>query len=385
MITSKLFESSLFYIGPGYDVEPIRRLSHICQDFLYVNLFLDRYEVESWYSRWLKIVGFDIINVAVDDSFREETHLETYSGYLSDLVRGAILNADDGNNYLQSFQPAMHQSQFLIHFTLNKRSTGRIVNLYYMCAEGLSTYTLLSQNGKVAPKILCTIETKVLEFPDNLMNRFYENEDRARPLLWVRGFKPTEYPSERKQNNALDAIGVFSVPALDFNGIYTSGDWDNSGEPVDRRYCKGFMEPAKAHLLSNASFMDQYDTNPNHALVKEKLDPHSLSIGKNDIIVVPQRLVFLFEGRPCKVIGWTEIGAERWNWYRSAQQQVEKLASYVEEHSLDIETAHIIPACMEDEGQLYYSSIITLPFKTITYVPGIFDMVDMREDVLSIV
>jgi hypothetical protein len=40
--------------------------------------------------------------------------------------------------------------------------------------------------------VLCTIETRVLESPRGMMDRFFTHADRPKPVVWVRGFQATE-------------------------------------------------------------------------------------------------------------------------------------------------------------------------------------------------
>ena len=52
-IDHQTFERSFFYIGPGFDIQPLLRFTHLCDTFLYPNLYLYRRPVEGWYDEAL--------------------------------------------------------------------------------------------------------------------------------------------------------------------------------------------------------------------------------------------------------------------------------------------------------------------------------------------
>ena len=45
MITKEIFNNSFYYIGPGFDFEPLSRFSHLCNTFIYANLWYTKSEV----------------------------------------------------------------------------------------------------------------------------------------------------------------------------------------------------------------------------------------------------------------------------------------------------------------------------------------------------
>ena len=75
-ITSALFAKSYYSIGPGLDIQPLIRLTHITDTFIYANLFLEKEEVVGWYEKNFSFYGFEIINKKIINNFDEKNYFE---------------------------------------------------------------------------------------------------------------------------------------------------------------------------------------------------------------------------------------------------------------------------------------------------------------------
>ena len=242
MISFKGSPNSLFYIAPGFDFEPLWRMSHLCDTFFYANLYYSLDQVLNSVEAQLRSSEkVELISIDVDKSFDEINHFDLHPEFRSHLNSASrLLSPSEQRDYVNSFVPALKEEQWLITVVLKRKSTGRPITLYYFTGEGLASYVALSKNGKYAPRVLCTIQTGVLERPNGLMTRLLEKFDQ-KPLLWIRGFEETQsfdtysnaFATDELYNQVgLDFIDDWVVP-VSYLGFY-------SDNPT-KRFCKGFI------------------------------------------------------------------------------------------------------------------------------------------------
>ena len=242
MISFKYSTNALFYIAPGFDLEPLWRMSHLCDTFFYANLYYSLDQVLNSVEAQLRSSEkVELISIHVDKSFDEITHFDLHPEFRSHLNSASrLLSAGEQRDYVNSFVPALKEEQWLITVQLKRKSTGRPITLYYFTGEGLASYVALSKNGKYAPRVLCTIQTGVLERPNGLMTRLLKKFDQ-KPLLWIRGFEETQsfdtysnaFATDELYNQVgLDFIDDWVVP-VSYLGFY-------SDYPT-KRFCKGFI------------------------------------------------------------------------------------------------------------------------------------------------
>ncbi len=61
-------------------------------------------------------------------------------------------------------------------------------------------------------------------------------------------------------------------------------------------------------------------------------------------------------------------------------QRLDLLYQELKKRELDADaTVHIIPYCLEDEGEQYVKTIATWSIKTISYVNGLLDFIDLKK------
>ena len=110
MITTEMFTNSFYYPAPGFDIQPLKRFTHLCDNFLYANLFIKKEDVLKWYNEQLNIGDFEILDTQVYDDFREEYYFELDDNYRQHLANWPRLymQANELSDYLQIFEPA-HQ------------------------------------------------------------------------------------------------------------------------------------------------------------------------------------------------------------------------------------------------------------------------------------
>ncbi len=236
------FPNSLYYIAPGFDFEPLWRMSHLCDTFFYANLYytLDKVQT-SIYNQLQNSKNVEIVSLEIDERFDETTHFDLHPNFRKHFKEASsLLSPTEQRGYINTFVPALHESQWMITVKLRRKSTDRIITLFYFTGEGLASYVALSKNGASAPRVICTIQSGILERPNGLMSRLL-NSFEKKPLLWIRGFEETSdkwlYSDAFNEDNlynhvGLDFIHEWIVPAS-YLGFYE--------DAPSRRFCKGFI------------------------------------------------------------------------------------------------------------------------------------------------
>lgn len=378
-ITKEIFEKSFFSIGGGFDIQPLIRFSHISDFFINVNLFIEKGEAIKWYDKAFKYCDdIDVIDKQVIDRFDEEEFFELNENYIYHLTNPDFISFKDLNNYQNTFSQAIGLHQYAIIYKLYRKSVDRTLIYYFCTAEGLASYLSLSQNGKYAPVAISTIETGVLEHPNSIINSFFQTKDKKHPKLWIRGFEPRYSPS-KIYNNSLDAIELFNNKVFDINSKWTCG-WSYS--PRQRkveRYCKGFVSEEILFELNTLSLKEEFKSEK-HQFLFESLDEKPDRVGKNDYIIISRRTRVILSETHCNIIYWEDFTSPHYWWHMTiAKEQINNLSNILNSLKVDDESViHLIPFCLEDEGISYYKSIEKLKFKTITYLPNVYDFIDLK-------
>jgi hypothetical protein len=370
-ITSEIFKKSFYYIGAGFDIQPILRFTHLTDTFLYANLLLPLEEVLEWYDRHLNDGDIKIIKRTIIHDFTELDYFELDYNYRSSLSNLDFLHESELEGYLSTFKMAIDLPQYAVIYEIERISLNRKVTLYFFTGEGLASYIALSQNGKIAPIIFCTIQTGVFEHPDSLINNFFKNKDRIKPILWIRGFEP-EYDFLNHYNNSLDEIGEFPKKVLDFNHLWSCG-WSKSLKTIrSDRFVKGFMTEVEFDRTRKSVTKPAYRLQ-NHTFHFGPIGKH---FNSNEIIVLSKKKKIELNILSINIIFWEDMNITGWS---GADSQVDHLFQHIKELGNSQEsTIHIIPYCLEDEGELYFKSLCKYNYKTITYLINNLDFIDLR-------
>ncbi len=368
-ITASEFSNSFFYIGSGYDLQPLLRFTHICENFIYTNLFIDQNKMEEWYDLSLrKHNDLEIVNKKVIPDFDEEENFELHEDYMLHLTQPEFIKLDALKAYQDTFRMALERKQFALVYTVLRKSLNREVKLFMLTAEGLASYLLLSQNGKYAPKIFCTIETGALEHPDGIMNDFFKDKNNKKPLAWARGFEP-RYHRFSFRNNTLDTIGEYPNKILDFNYQWSCGWSYHPRQKTIKRYCKAFTSGEGIEKIGIASWKEGIQTLKNK-FITGSFFANTDTFPEHDLIVVPYSLKDKFPDGPSILV---------WEMMLPVNIQLDRLFKTLEKKNFSSDaTLHIIPGCMEDEGEIYHRLLIESKYKSITYLNSPFDFIDLK-------
>jgi hypothetical protein len=372
IVSTEMFTNSFYYPAPGFDIQPLKRFTHLCDNFLYANLFINKEDVLKWYTRELNSGDFEILETTTYDDFREEDFFELDNNYRQHLANWPRLymQKNELSDYLQTFEPAHQLPQFLIHFRVKRKSLDKVINLYYFTGEGIASYIVLSKNGEYAPRVLGTIQTGMMERPTGIMNNFYSNENNARPLLWLRGFEPDGYfyGFGGNDNDALENLGVFSMKVIDFSS-WRCGRYNDYGDT--RRYVKAFITETQNLNIHNLS--NNYSSE-NHTYRIERINPDNEAYTNNFVVCGAHHLNQLMQiNNQINGVAWENLLDYNTN---CASMQIERLQNYLEANNIT-ENLLIFPHCTEDEGKLYHESILTIKNRTETVLSSPYDFFDL--------
>ena len=377
-VDHQTFERSFFYIGPGFDIQPLLRFTHLCDTFLYPNLYLDRRPVEAWYDEALaNAADIEVLGKRVTPGFDADIALEQAPDGRTSLDHAFSMTPHEFMAFFMAFRDARHHERYSITWRLRRRSTGRLLTLHFFTCEGLEAYTALSQLGRFAPRVLCTIETRLLESPRGMFHRFFSVADRTQPILWLRGFQPSGAGSAfRDRRDALDPVGLFSVRAMPFNHRWTCGD-SYQGQMTDERYCVGFVTKRTAEELRRAEWDPRF-RDDRHTFTTEGIEIGLTAMADDDVAVMPRRLVDRFAANAPRAHAWEAILGEARRGL-PAGEQIAALRTFIDHLGVSPDAViHIVPWCLEDENQPYRDAISMLRQRTITHCPALADLLDLK-------
>lgn len=379
-ITTKVFENSLVYIGAGYDFEPLLRLTNITQSFIYINLYLTKSEVERELHRiFTSSYLFEIIDKSECCDVAANSIFELDENYVNSLSNPDFMTPSEARDYLSVFEEAMSEPSWLLCYTIKRKDMDKMIKLYYFTAEGLATYAALSHNGKFAPKILCTIQTGVLEHPGGLMEKLLIRANKQ-PLLWIRGFEPSFDSYEcwhRGEMTTLFEKGSYCKTGIVFNGVWTAF-WSYQNQMTITRHCKGFMTQDGYEKVARMKLKPGFFENKN-SLFMGSIEKNTANISDDDVLIIPCSIpAELFVD--CEIIYWEDVLDNQEIDFLSCKDQFRKLAeALLSNHIKENAVVHIVPYCYEDQSLEYHASLDDIPNKTITYAKYPMDFFDLKE------
>lgn len=258
-ITKEEFASCFYYIAPGFDFEPLMRFSHLCDNFIYANLFYTFDEVlegiTAYFSGHPYLKLGDIKRYDIHDQVDFELH-KNHRKHLLDAFH--VMDAAAKKAYNDAFVPALKEPEWMLEAEVTRIQTGKKLTLKYFTGEGLASYIALSHNGAYPPKILATIQTGVLEQPNGLMSKIFHHT-KSSPDIWIKGFEPEQYYDNCDKNNSLSHKDkTFSLVGSDFAFswevpvTYAMNRFNRLEKSV--RHCKAFIKKTDAQRIKSLSF-----------------------------------------------------------------------------------------------------------------------------------
>jgi len=374
----KFNETSLFYIAPGFDFEPMMRFSNICSHFFYANLFYSKEEVLAHLNNDLHNSKFlKVISIKEHNDFDELNYFDLHPLFRQHLQNAMdSLKDDERSDYNKTFTPARIEKQWLLEVELERIGLGRKITLYYFTGEGLASYIALSHNGAFPPKVLCTIQTGVLEKANRLMQRFLKKTEKL-PLLWVRGSEEDLFYSK---SDSLGEDKLYCEKGMGFNfswEVKTSYLITQKPNQIQsKRFCKGYITKESKELIQASPFK-QYD-NGNKILMGDIQDILPQTITKKTLVFIPSSLRHLLPEKSelFHISYWDNLFKDDNKLsFRDCREFIRMSANI-----LDFEEVYFTIFGLEDEGKLLDGLLNNnYPAKMIAVVRDPMDFYDLRE------
>ena len=374
----KFNESSFYYIAAGFDWEPMLRFSHLCTHFFYANLYYTKAEVLQHLQKDLKDSNFlKILSIKEHDDFDEVTHFDLHPNFRQHFNQASTaFTATEKQNYTEAFVPALKEKQWLLEIDIMRTGEGRPLKLYYFTGEGLASYIALSHNGACPPKVLCTIQTEVLEKSNRLMQRFLLQTEQL-PLLWVRGMEADQFYSK---SECMGDDQLYSEKGMGFNfawEVNTSYLYNIGPNTITtKRYCKGYLTKASLETIQATPFKTY--ANGNRIVQGNLQDVLPATITKKTMVMIPRALRHLLPEKSdlFHVSYWDNLldGKSKES-FRIGREFIR-----MDANMLDFEEVYFTLFGLEDEGQVLDGLFqYDYPAKMIAVVKDPMDLYDLRD------
>jgi hypothetical protein len=370
LISQKLFQRSYYAIGAGKNLMALLKFSHLTQDFIFCNLYLDKEEILSYYLHEIKYFAqdLDLISHKVIDDFDELEHFELPKNYHAYLGRPSYFSDEDAKMYQKTFQPAMGEKQCAMVFKVFRKSTQKELNLYYLFVEGLATLHLMSKGGKKMPLVIENIQCgNAIDDPENgLLAKFLNSPGVQKPLIWLRGFQPSYDVWSNGRKNTLEDKGPMPVVGMDILESWLAEPYDGNWRKPKKRYVKGFISAQKnKEILDSLATIKQTE---NHHVYWGDVRDLSAQMKPNDKIVMNRKLAKKLKMEDDRILFWDDFSISHFKTFLvfTAEQMVVRLANYL--LNLDVSlgaTIYVLPETTEDQGGLFLSALEKLPYKTV--------------------
>lgn len=185
------FSQSIFYPAGGTDLQVLLRFSDLSDTVISPTL------------------SMHLIPPMYDSVFRQKCeHLNRYFGEKVLEYRGYevlssnfieankfipfpedVLSKSEREEYVEVFRNFYNQENFVLKYSFDRYigPIKRRVHWIAMNTEGIATFMALVQLSKKHPKIICTIQSGVFEYPNSMMVKLLKKLN-LRTKVWVRGF-----------------------------------------------------------------------------------------------------------------------------------------------------------------------------------------------------
>lgn len=376
-ITHQQFQTSLFNIGAGKDINPLLRFAHLTDTFIYTNLYISKEEIQSWYTKqFFMHPDFELIEK------EEITNFGNAFFEAEPLPLGFVkpVHPFDRKSFLEDYQrvfyPSKHEPNWLLYFEVKFMPLNKVLKLYYYHGEGLATYLALSKGGQLAPRILVTIQTGLLEYPERHLDSFFA--DHAQPLAWVRGFEG-DYCYRYSRCTQLNAKGLFGAVGMSFNHQWHVGNYGGRSQ-YNIRFCKAFIRQETAAKLSEKGIQENYHDSKDRFTTKAMGSNGQNT--SNALYVITKKVKHQLPENT-QIWYWEDISPVNDLFYPPTQAgakiQLEALSEKLRKHDVSAETElHLIPFCLESEGRIYFEALGNLPYATVSYAPNPMDFLDLK-------
>ena len=157
MLNENELSNAVFYPACGRDLQPLVRFSHLADTFIYVDYGISEKEIESALIEVINNLNNQIAPGKIELLNSESISKAELTDAEPILPPGFKLSNYLDPEKVREKLPQVWAKRFYLH-----REFGKVIRklqLIYIYGEGLATYSALYRGGKLAPKILITVQS----------------------------------------------------------------------------------------------------------------------------------------------------------------------------------------------------------------------------------
>lgn len=216
-LTDPELSASVYYGAAGIDIQPLLRFGDLATDFIYVNAGLNCEDFLGGVRHCVRQLSLehpgllrliDVLKV-----------LPPPGPFL--IPFPDFMHAGQRDMYIQSFGAYSQDAgtcSLLLTFELRIGSNCRNLRLWHLNGEAIATYDRLFLRRKLAPKVLITIQSGLLERPSYIMDAMLSSS-RIRPKVWVRGiWSNSAVEWYHTMPDVFDPIGIYDLKIWEARG-----------------------------------------------------------------------------------------------------------------------------------------------------------------------
>lgn len=377
MLTSKIFENSFFYIGAGYDFEPLYRFSNVCENYIYVTSHVDKNEVKSELEKLKLFPDLKLNKIEEVKNFDENKHLEINKNFeveINEIM--SVFTKNEKRDYDQIFSNEIEDQKWMFRVDLERNNCK--IKLWYLGGEGIRYLIMLSRGGKYIPKILSTIQTGCLEYVNGLNTRIIKKIGKN-PKVWVRGFEATPYLTKfYYQSKIFNTDNLYSEVGMDFNfnwNVNTS--YIGYQNRFSTRYCKAYITKEYKYIIDKTPYK-RYKKNEILRIDILKLI-NDKKLKGNDLLIITRNIYEKIKNKELhkNIRIWEEVLKTKNIYNNHMYNSIEYLKILGTEKKF--ENVYFIPFGLEDQSKIldkflensYDTKMIPLVYRPL-------DLIDLR-------
>lgn len=381
------FSRSVYYPAGGFDLEPLQRLSHLFDTFIYANIFLTLEEIVDGITKVCgQMPGIRLKRVMIYDDYSEEQYLDPEPDYLRHLVTAfSWMPPEDRRLYNNTFLRSQNDPNFMVEFEIERTGLERTCRLIYIHSEALATYVVISKNGKIAPIVLCTIQTNILEEPNGLFTGFLERF-AVKPGIWIRGFiNDSGFLDQYSYDTIFMRDRLYPQTGIDFGSwkVHSTFTTYKYADYTYGRCCRGFISSAFGEAILQRPFKNYGNNSITYGDIS-KLARTIMTQDKTLIVITENlRRKLNFNGCSVQIMTWENVlGLKTKLSDANASVTMSRSLKALDELACQehYDQIYFIPVGYEDEGIIldkFLNRSGQTRFTAMLFRP--LDMIDLRQ------
>jgi hypothetical protein len=213
--SKKDLQSCAYYAGAGIDIQPILKFGDYISDFIYVSVGITKIQLIEGIEHCIKLANQNLINSSIkilnisDFKITDIEH-KPENRLVSSLPD--YFEEHQHRNYFENFSQFYNKrDDYNLKFDIELNIGGiiRQIRLIHITGEALATYDVIFRKQQIAPKMFISIQTGLIEIPNNFSNRMFELS-ATRPKIWLRGKWNYRLFDETMHNQVFSTEGIYN-------------------------------------------------------------------------------------------------------------------------------------------------------------------------------